>query len=225
MMKKSLLILLFSFIGLSAFCQANKLNKQDSIPYHFSMKNGWAFKINPIQLFTEYECRIYLEKKITKNKSVEIFGSYYHADYSLADFYWVHRLGLGYLEYARKIGVGYKMYSSSKNPHTTTFNFFYKYFERENYGISTTPLNSPHPKMYNEYDYYNSFCLQWSEGKKFESKRFICEFYCGAGMRIRFLKSFNANNSNIYSKWSLAPGEIGFSPSLQLGVNIGIQSN
>ncbi|MFM2225512.1 MAG: hypothetical protein RJA07_1714 [Bacteroidota bacterium] len=223
-MKKYLLFLLFCLIDLSAFCQSNKINKQDSVPYHFSIKNGWALKINALQLLTEYECRIYLEKKITKNTSVEVFGSYYYADYSLADFYWVERLGLGYLNYARKIGVGYKMYSRNKNPHVTTFEFFYKYFERANYGISTTPFNSSYPANYNEYDYYNSFCLQWSEGKKIELKRFICEFYCGAGMRVRFLKSFNSNNFNTYSQWHLAPGALGICPSLQLGVNIGIQS-
>ena len=116
------------------------------------------------------------------------------------------------------------MYSLNKNPHVTTFEFFYKYFQRDNYGISTTALNSPYPKQYNEYDYYNSFCLQWTEGKKIELKRFICEFYCGAGMRVRFLNSFNANNSNDYSKWHLAPSVLGIYPSLQLGVNIGIRS-
>jgi hypothetical protein len=85
-MKKQLLHALFCLVDLAAFCQSNKIHKQDSVPYHSTIKNGWALKLNALQPFVIGEFRMHFEKRITEHSAFEVSGSVYRP--SLQLFYY-----------------------------------------------------------------------------------------------------------------------------------------
>ncbi|MEY4877107.1 MAG: hypothetical protein RL708_2256 [Bacteroidota bacterium] len=221
-MKKPLLLIMLLLVGLYTYSQSNKT---DTIqPYHFSLKNGWALKVNPLQMLADYELRVYLEKEISKNARIEIFGSYYHTDFPLTDLYWVNQIGLSYLSYASKIGIGYKYFSNQHPKRYNDFELFYKYFERDGSYQNKDPNLYPAPIIINANSSYKVVCLQYNLGRRYQSKRFLFDVYFGAGFRVKFQKSIliprDLSYEIINTPWSLEG-----IPSLQMGMNIGLKTN
>ena len=221
---KYLLLSFFLLFAFAAHSQSTVINKSDSTGYHFSVTNGWVVKMTPLQILADNELRIYLEKRISNKSSIEIFGSYFYPDYSLADYYRVEVLDLGYLRFARKIGIGYKMYNKRHFLNTTSIELFYKYSERISEANDYTGYHT-----YDRYDYFRTPCLQYTKGKRLQTKLFVFDFFVGAGLRINFEKSVSTpiipSDKVQIIDWGFDKnlGLSGFIPTIQCGVNIGLK--
>ncbi|MEY2829525.1 MAG: hypothetical protein RIQ33_1383 [Bacteroidota bacterium] len=245
-MKKHLLLLLFCFVGLSAFCQSNKINKQDSVSYHFSLKNGWALKINALQPFVYGEFRIQIEKMVSKNNSVEILGSFFVPKFQ----YEYAQRAKGFDIYGQytgnrnfKIGLGYIMkLSSERNPMFLELFGFYKRYDDyyDNPSTRQTFFNNTNYNLYYFEKYnYKVFCIQTLANKRINIRHFFIDVFGGVGLRIKYVKYVYVPDDKqfpvIKRDWGVYSEEFNgiylvnsfkarIFPTIQLGVNIGIQS-
>jgi hypothetical protein len=244
-MKKHSLLVLFCFVGLSAFCQSNKINKQDSVPYHFSLKNGWALKVNALQPFVYGEFRLGIEKRITKMTSLELINSYYIA--SLQQFYAKGGRADSYAgqyfgKNNYKIGLGFILKEpETQHPIFVEFSFFYHYSEDFKINVE----DDAQPYLFNQksnFDFITQekvFCFQILCSKRIKKNHLFLEPYFGFSLREKYLKLIARPYSKDYSPIVIYNDLLPYAytgvflvnkislnviPMIQLGVNIGIQS-
>ncbi|MFM2225513.1 MAG: hypothetical protein RJA07_1715 [Bacteroidota bacterium] len=238
-MKKHLLFLLFCLVDLSAFCQSNKINKQDSVASDFSTESGWALKINALQPFTIGEFRLGTEKRISPKTSIEFFGSYYIP--SLQFFYALG--GRGDLNSGKyfgknnfKIGTGCLIEVPSIKRTYIEVLGFYHYLE-DTKDFSNSSLNFQQLiKGYNFAGKNKIFCFQILGVNRLERGNIFFDIYFGFGLRGRSSEIIMNSASTIptliydgnlpyeyYRAGNVLIRKM-FMYSLQCGVNIGIQS-
>jgi hypothetical protein len=238
-MKKHLLLLLFCFVGLSAFCQSNKINKQDSVPYHFSLKNGWALKLNALQPFVIGEFRLGAEKRISPKTSIEFFGSYYIP--SLQFYYALG--GRGDLNSGKyfgknnfKIGAGCLIeVPSIKRTYIEVLGFYHYLEDIKDFSNSSFNLQQT-IQGYSFGGKNKVFCFQIFGVNRLERRSIFFDIYFGFGLRGRssqiIMNSASTSPTLIYDgnlpyEYDRAGNVLirkMFMYSLQCGVNIGIQS-
>jgi hypothetical protein len=216
-MKKLFLFPLFLF-ALAAHSQSYKT---DTLPYHFSWKNGWAVKIAPLQII-DAELRLYVEKKISKKTSFEFFGSHnipniasissevFAGSYKSSDNYISN-----YAAYGNKIGVGYLHFFSANHHSYIAFESFYKNYA---YDIKT---------RFHDLDTrycFEVFCLQTILCKRVAKKIIFYDLFIGGGIRTRYIKApvFPNYYREIPWKVDLENAKTSkFFPKIQIVVNIG----
>jgi hypothetical protein len=241
-MKK--VILLFAFV-LGNFCfvfaQTKKTNVSDTIPYHFSLKNDWALKLNALQPFVVGEFRFGLEKRIKNYSSLEFQGSLYIPSfqmyyYDLKDKSFEgqyagknnYRIGLGFDFYPKEMGD--KLYIQ--------FMFSYRHYEdiRVNFIDDSQPFLFANNIHYDYKDYYRVFLIQANINRRYAIKRIFADVYIGIGLRTKQISSKVTPYSNDYlpiirdwqfyeEQYSLLnkPISIILFPSIQIGLSVGIK--
>lgn len=204
---------------------AKSQSKKDSITYHFSFKNGWAIKVAPFALL-DAEARVYVEKRITKNKSVELFGAYFTNKLPSNAFYDNVQSGDAFLETNigsdnYKIGAAYINLIKQTNNYFEVDVFYKKYHNAFHEHLNLIGVNEQY--------FYQVGCIQFLYGRRIQyAKNAFFDFYGGIGLRTKFVQTIftKYTDSPILTPWHhyVDHDGIAFFPSIQLGINFGLKT-
>ena len=235
-MKKLFLFPLLLF-ALAAHSQSNKT---DTIPYHFSWKNGWAVKMNLLQPITIGEFRLGIERRVSRYINLDILGSYYIP--KMQFFYYGDEGNSFEGQYSGKgnykIGLGLMRMEKIKNPIYSELIFCYRYYHDYRYDYTDVyPYVFNSGIQYNAFYFTKVFSLNGLVGKRVNINKFIIDFYGGLGLRLKYIRSdFNPVNSTQFSEviqnWE-SDGidtrifyniklKTDLLPTIQMGINIGL---
>ena len=229
-MKIFFLLIVVLHININAFSQNQKEQTADSVNYHFSFANKWVVRFAPLQILPGAEIRFYIEKKITNHSSLEIFGSKFinvvaNLFFSKDDAMYNKYEGF-------KVGIDYKYFLPfPRQSNYIELSTFYK-------NVLETSLSDDNPQIFKQY-FYKITCFQALYGKRLETKKMTFDFYCGVGLRTKFvrniftLKSSSAifSATNWHTETQTIGGitflpetiQFGYVPSIQCGINIGLK--
>ncbi len=225
-------------MGLYTYSQSNKA---DSLHYHFSLKNGWALKLNALQPFVIGEFRFGLEKRVRSDISIEVIESFYVSKFQR--YYYDSKSKSFEGQYSGKrnykVGLGFNFYPDNLQKLFVSFQFIFRHYQdiRTNYVDDSPPYRFAKGIIYDYKDSYKVILLQTTINRRVSINGIYTDIFLGVGGRVKLIKSEFIPHSidyQIISKnWEFYQQQINLLyqpihlkvfPTIQFGVNIGIQS-